>query len=70
MQDSPARTKIYEKMNAILAEEIPWIFGMHRQSYLIKHSWLKNFVLTDFEAGREMYLNIDTEVKKEARKKL
>lgn len=65
MQDSPERTALYEKMNRMAAEEMPWIFGVHRQSFLLKQGWLKNYVPTDFDSGIAQYLDIDLEKKKE-----
>ena len=70
MQDSPERTALYEKMNRMAAEEVPWIFGVHRQSYLLKHSWLTNYVQSDFEHGNAQYLNVDLTKKAEMVKKL
>jgi len=70
MQDSPERTALYEKLNRIAAESVPIIYGVHRQTYLLKHSWVKNFVNTDFESGIEKYMNIDLEKKKSAIKAL
>lgn len=70
MQDSPERTALYEKMNRMAAEEIPWIFGVHRQTYLLKHSWMKNYVQSDFEHGNAQYLNVDLAKKKEMLEKL
>jgi oligopeptide transport system substrate-binding protein len=64
MQDTPERTALYEKMNRIAAEEVPWIYGVHRQTFVLKHSWLKNFVASDFDAGQASYLDIDLELKK------
>lgn len=63
MQDSPERTALYEKMNRIAAEEVPWIYGVHRQSFVLKHSWLKNYVSSDFDAGIARYLDIDKELR-------
>ncbi|EQC51089.1 ABC transporter substrate-binding protein, partial [Bacteriovorax sp. DB6_IX] len=70
MQDSPERTALYEKLNRMAAEEVPWIFGVHRLGYTLKHSWLKNYMPTDFEAGQAQYINIDLEKKQEVIKKL
>ncbi len=64
MQDSPERTAIYEKLNRMAADQAPWIYGVHRQNFTIKHSWLKNYMATDFEAGQAQYLNVDLEEKK------
>ncbi|MCR9203124.1 MAG: ABC transporter substrate-binding protein [Halobacteriovoraceae bacterium] len=70
MQDSPERTALYEKMNRIAAEEVPWVYGVHRQSFVLKHSWLLNFVSSDFDAGIGQYLNIDKTKQSEMLKKL
>tara|TARA_R110000868_G_scaffold86182_10_gene241749 strand:+ start:2203 stop:3981 length:1779 start_codon:yes stop_codon:yes gene_type:complete len=70
MQDTPERTALYEKMVRMAAEEMPWIYGVHRQNYVLKHSWLKNYVITDFEAGSEQYLDVDLAAKKTALEKL
>ncbi|EQC47193.1 ABC transporter substrate-binding protein [Bacteriovorax sp. Seq25_V] len=70
MQDSPERTALYEKLNRIAAEQAPWIYGVHRQNYTLQHSWLKNYMSTDFESGQAQYLNIDLEQKKKALDKL
>jgi ABC-type transport system substrate-binding protein len=70
MQDTPERTKLYEELYKMAAEEMPLLYGVHRQSYALKNGWLKNFVSTDFEAHQEIYLNIDIEKKKELIKKL
>lgn len=66
LQDSPERTALYEKMVRMAAEETPWIFGVHRQSYVLKHNWLKNYVITDFDAGTAQYLDVDLEAKNNA----
>ena len=63
MQDSPERTKLYEKMNKMVAEEVPIIYGVHRQNYTLKQTWMKNFVASDFDAGRSQYLNVDKATK-------
>ena len=70
MQDSPERTALYEKMNLLIAEETPWVFGVHRQSYTLKHQWIKNFTTSDFDAGKAQYLNIDVELKKKIKEEL
>jgi ABC-type transport system substrate-binding protein len=70
MQDSPERTALYEKMNRIAAEQVPWVYGVHRQNFVLRHSWLKNFVNSDFDAGSAQYLSIDKVKKEEMLKKL
>lgn len=70
LQDTPERTALYEQMVKLVAEETPWIFGYHRQSYTLRHGWLKNFVPSDFDAGQAQYLNIDKEMQAELSNKL
>ena len=70
MQDTPERTALYEKMNRIAAEQMPWIYGVHRQSFLLVHGWLKNHTNTDFEYGQSSYLNVDLDAKKKLIKDL
>lgn len=70
MQHSPERTKIYEDLIKLSADQAPWIYGFHRQTYTVKHSWLKNFVPSDFDAGQAQYLNVDLEKKQEMVNKL
>lgn len=65
MQNSPERTQIYEKLNQIMAEDVPIIPNVHRQFYIIKHKWLKNYIHSDFEFGRAKYLNVDLKEKAE-----
>lgn len=69
MQDSPERTAMYEKMYRIAAEQVPWIYGVHRQTFTIKQGWLKNYVSTDFDSGQEKYLDVDLNKKAELLKK-
>ncbi len=70
LQDSPERTALYEKMSRIAAEQVPWVFGVHRQSFIMKHSWLKNYLSSDVGADRAEYVNIDLEQKKKMVEKL
>ncbi len=70
MQDSPERTALYEQAYKMAADQVPWIFGLHRTSFVVKHNWLKNFKLTEFTHGLEKYLDVDTNIKTENSKKL
>jgi len=70
MQDSPQRTALYEKMNRIAAEQGPWIYGVHRQGFVLHHAWLKNYINADFNSGQAQYLNVDLKEKEKFIKKL
>lgn len=69
MQDSPARTALYEKLNKFLGEEVVALFGVHRQAYILEQGWLKNYHPTDLHHDAIQYLNIDTAKKAELLKK-
>ncbi len=70
LQDSPERTALYEQLYKLAAEQVPWIYGVHRQNFFVKHAHLLNYIATDFDSGQEQYLDIDLAKKKEALKKL
>ncbi len=65
MQDTPERTASYKKLNEYVAEEMPVIFGLHRQTFVLTHKWLENFIQSDFEQGNAKYYNINLEQKEE-----
>lgn len=69
MQDSPERTAMYEKMNEMVALEVPWIYSFNRTKFYLSHAWLKNFKFTEFTYTQFQYLSLDLEVKKELGKK-
>ena len=70
LQDSPERTALYEKMYRIAAEQVPWIYGVHRQNFILHNGWVRNYIPSDFDWGHSKYLNIDLNKKKELIKNL
>ena len=64
MTDSPERTELYKKMAKIVVEDTPWVFGVHRLAYSLRHPWLKNSKYTEFGANQSKYLRIDPSLKK------
>lgn len=64
MQDSPERTKLYEEMNRILAEDIPALFNTHPSAMHFYYSWVINYEY--FDPKRHdivQYLDIDMDKK-------
>jgi oligopeptide transport system substrate-binding protein len=55
----PARTRLYEKMEDIIVEEVPWIFGVHRIGLFGKHPWLHNFKSDKMIVDSVKYYQID-----------
>ena len=70
MQDPVERNKLYAKLAKMTAEEVAYIFGVHRTSFVVKHSWLKNYKFSTFSHGNAKYMNIDLKKKKEVLEKL
>ena len=70
MTDPVGRSKLYRKMNEFAADQVPWVFGFHRQNFVVKQSWLKNYIPSDFDAGDAQYLDIDIKKKMEMLEKL
>lgn len=70
MQDSPERTKMYEKLNQFLANEVVAIFTVHTQSYMLQQKWVRNYHDSDFIFDFYQYINIDQALKEEWLKKL
>ncbi len=63
MQHSKQRTGLYEKLNQMVAEDMPLLFTFHRQAFGLSNKWLKNFITTDFESTRGQYINVDPKLK-------
>lgn len=70
MQDSPERTALYEQLFKMVAEDVPWIFNLHRTSFVVTQGWLKNYKQTEFTHGQEKYLDVDLSIKNDLIKKL
>ncbi len=70
MQPGAERTKLYKKLAQTYSEKVPWILGVHRKSFVVKHGWLKNYKFSTFEYGNAKYWDVDTKKKTELLKKL
>lgn len=68
MQNSPARTALYEKLNQYLANEVVAIFTVHTQSYILQQKWVKNYHDSDFIFDYHQYMNVDLAQKMESLK--
>ena len=42
LENGPQRQDIISRMNRILQDDAPWIFGFYPKSYTLRHSWLHN----------------------------
>lgn len=65
MADSAARQALWVKARDLMAEDVPWIFGVHKMETRLVQSWTKNYKIHAFEHGHEKYMRIDTEARKQ-----
>ena len=63
MQPGPERAKIYAELNQYASEKVPLILGVHRTTFVTKHSWFKNYKFSTFNHGHAKYYDIDLEKK-------
>ena len=59
MFPSPQRLELYRKMERMVMEDYPAVFTSHRISYVLHHSWYKNYKPHAFSYGVSKYRNID-----------
>ena len=59
MDNSPQRLELIRKMNRILQEDAPWIFGFHPKSYTLGHAWLYNRKPNDVANNILKYQRLD-----------
>ena len=57
--DNSKRLEIYKRMRDIINEECPMINLVHRLHFIMIHSSVKNYLISDFCHCREMYLDIE-----------
>lgn len=65
MQDSPQRTALYQKLNQMVAEDVPWLFSFHRTRYYLNQGWVRNYKVMEFAQTQAQYLDIDQAKKAE-----
>ncbi len=69
MQDTPERTEKYKAMVAYLAKQTPWIYESHPLSFVLCHSWLKNYSFHNFSRNQWKYLSADSKERAQTRSK-
>jgi oligopeptide transport system substrate-binding protein len=59
MQDSPERTKLYEKLNDMVMEDSPWILLDYPLAFGLQQDWLKNYKFHAFPYPNMKFYRID-----------
>ncbi len=63
MDNTPARLDIIRRMNRLLHQDAPWVFGLHPKSYTLGHVWLKNRKPNDVGNNILKYQRIDASLR-------
>ncbi len=59
--DAAERVRCWERAQALVREECPWIFLHFRRAYSLCHARVRNYVPSDFPYGTEKYLRVRQE---------
>ncbi len=66
----PERTQLYQEMRDIFVNEMPWVPGVHRLGYYLRHGWIKNFKMHSIINNHFKYLRVDAKKRAELKAKL
>ncbi len=67
MENSPERLAIIRRMNQILREDAPWVWGFHPKTYTLGHAWLHNRKPTDVGHNILKYQRLDVAQREQER---
>lgn len=63
MNPSPKRMKLISEMDAIIQEELPWIYLTNRIAFRLHQNWLKNYRQAEMILNKFKYYRVDPELK-------
>lgn len=69
MEPGSKRAALYQQMDDLIQEEVPWALGYYFTDYYLSNAWLKNFRSSDVIGNKYKYLRIDAETKARYQKK-
>ena len=67
MDDDEKRLEIIQKMQAIVRDDAPWVFGVHPKSFSLRHAWYRNYKPNLMANNGLKYLRIDAALRAERR---
>ena len=68
MDNTPARLDLIRRMNRLLHEDAPWVFGFHPKSYTLGHAWLQNRKPSDVGHNILKYQKVDVALREAKRR--
>lgn len=67
MQNGPERQQIIDRMQTILRQDAPWLFGYYPKDFSLLHAWYKNLKPARMISNRLKYSRIDTKLREQKR---
>jgi ABC-type transport system substrate-binding protein len=67
MQNGPERQQIIDRMQTILRQDAPWLFGYYPKDFSLLHAWYKNLKPARMISNRLKYSRIDTQLRERKR---
>jgi anti-sigma-K factor RskA len=67
MQNGPERQQIIDRMQTILRQDAPWLFGYYPKDFSLLHAWYKNLKPARMISNRLKYSSIDTKLREQKR---
>ena len=67
MPNSEQRLQLIDKMNAIVREDAPWVFGFNPMSFSLHHSWYSNAKPNKMANNTLKYKNLDADLRTQLR---
>lgn len=58
------RTALYQKMEEMIVDDVPWIFNFHRRFVYVRQPWLKNHKHNQMVIDTYKYFDVDQDLKK------
>ncbi|QPK65648.1 ABC transporter substrate-binding protein [Methylomonas sp. LL1] len=68
MDNGPERQIIIDRMQTILRQDAPWLFGYYPKDFALLHSWYKNLKPARMISNRLKYSRIDTGLREQKRR--
>jgi len=68
MDNGPERQIIIDRMQTILRQDAPWLFGYYPKDFALLHSWYKNLKPARMVNNRLKYSRIDTALREQKRR--
>ena len=67
MHNGPERQQIIDRMQTILRQDAPWLFGYYPKDFSLLHAWYKNLKPARMISNRLKYSRIDTKLREQKR---